>query len=66
MEEVWLHAFLTTASDTGEWSASRPGRFNPGTKWTEGWASLRTGLDAMAKTKNPAGNQISFVHSITY
>lgn len=28
--EVWLHAFLTSALDGGEWSAFRPGRFIPG------------------------------------
>jgi hypothetical protein len=25
--ELWLHVFLTSALDGGEWSASRPGRF---------------------------------------
>jgi len=25
--EIQLHAFLTSALDGGEWSASRPGRF---------------------------------------
>jgi hypothetical protein len=28
--EVKLHAFLTSALDGGEWSASQPGRFTPG------------------------------------
>jgi hypothetical protein len=27
--EVQLHAFLTSALDGGEWSASRPDRFTP-------------------------------------
>jgi hypothetical protein len=27
--EVQLHAFLTSALDGGEWSASRPGHFTP-------------------------------------
>jgi hypothetical protein len=27
--EVYLHTFLTSELDGGEWSASRPGRFNP-------------------------------------
>jgi hypothetical protein len=27
--EVYLHAFLTSALDGGEWSVSRPGRFTP-------------------------------------
>jgi len=26
---VWLHLFLTSALDGGEWSDSRPGRFTP-------------------------------------
>jgi hypothetical protein len=28
--EVWIHAFLTSALDGGEWTVSRPGRFTPG------------------------------------
>jgi hypothetical protein len=28
--EVYLHLFLTSALDGGEWSASRTGRFTPG------------------------------------
>jgi hypothetical protein len=27
--EIQLHAFLTSALDGGEWSASHPGRFTP-------------------------------------
>jgi len=63
--EVQLHAFLTSAIDTGEWSASRPGRFSsrirvPSTHRIGGWVGLRVGLDAVAKRKNPnitpAGN----------
>jgi len=27
--DVWLHAFLTSALDGGEWSATRRGRFTP-------------------------------------
>jgi len=30
--EVQLHAFITSAKDGDEWSASRPGRFIPGEK----------------------------------
>jgi hypothetical protein len=42
--------FLTSALVGGEWSASRPGRFNPGerihgTHWLGGWVDPRTGLD---------------------
>jgi hypothetical protein len=37
--------FLTSALDEGEWSASRPGCFNPGeitpsTHWTGGWLDV--------------------------
>jgi len=40
--EVQLHAFLTSALDEGEWSASCPGRFMPkvraaGTHWIVVW-----------------------------
>jgi len=31
-EEVWVHAFLTSAQDVGEWSASFPDRFTPGVR----------------------------------
>jgi hypothetical protein len=40
--EERLHAFLTSALDGGEWSASSPDRFTlreraPGTHWIGGW-----------------------------
>jgi hypothetical protein len=52
--EVWIQAFLTSALDVGEWSASRPGRFTPrerasGTHWTGGWVDPRAGLEAVVK-----------------
>jgi len=28
--DVWIHAFLISVLDGGEWSVSRPGRFTPG------------------------------------
>ena len=28
--EVYVHSFLTSVLDEGEWSTSRPGRFTPG------------------------------------
>jgi hypothetical protein len=51
---VWRHAFLISALEGGEWSASRPGRFTlgervPGTHWIGGWVSPRAGIDAVAK-----------------
>jgi hypothetical protein len=41
--------FLTSALDGGEWSASRPCRFTPGTHWIGGWVSPRIGLDGEEK-----------------
>jgi len=40
--EISFHAFLTSARDGDEWSASHPGHFTrgeraPGTHWTGGW-----------------------------
>jgi hypothetical protein len=41
---------LTSVLNGGEWSASRPGSFNPGeidtgTHWIGGWVGPRGGLD---------------------
>jgi hypothetical protein len=35
----------------GEWSASCPGRFTPGTPWIGGWVNPRAGLDDVEKRK---------------
>jgi hypothetical protein len=35
--------FFTSALDGGEWSASRPSRFTPGTHWKGGWVGSRAG-----------------------
>jgi hypothetical protein len=56
--EIQHHAFLTSALDGDELSASRPGHFTlreraPGTHCTEGWVGPRAGMDAMVKRKNP-------------
>jgi len=49
-----LHAFLLSALDGGEWSASRCGRYTPGSLWIRAWVGTRSGLDAMVKRKkNP-------------
>jgi hypothetical protein len=50
---------LTSALDGGEWSASRPCRFNPrerapGTHWIGGWVGPRADLDAVVKRKIPS------------
>jgi len=60
--EVYLHAFLTSALDLGEWSASRPGRFTPrerapGTHWIGGWVGSGAGVDTMVKTKIPSSRR---------
>jgi hypothetical protein len=62
--EVQLHAFLTSALDEGEWSASRPGRFTPreralGTHWIGGWLGPRAVLDAVVNRKIPSPLQES-------
>jgi hypothetical protein len=52
--EVYLHEFLTSALDGGEWSALRPGGFiprerAPGTQWIGGWVGHRAVLYAVVK-----------------
>jgi hypothetical protein len=54
--EVHLHAFLTSAGDGGEWSASCLGHFTAwgrasGIYWAGRWVGPRGGLDKMAKRK---------------
>jgi hypothetical protein len=55
--ETQLHAFLTSALDGGEWSATQPVRFTPGerappgTHWTGGWVGPRAGLDTVEERK---------------
>jgi hypothetical protein len=49
--DVELHAFLNSALDISEWSASHPGRFAsaeriPGIHWTGGWVGPKASLDA--------------------
>jgi hypothetical protein len=39
--------FLTSALDGGEWSASRPCHFGPGTHYRIGWVGPKAGLGAM-------------------
>jgi hypothetical protein len=57
--EVYLHAFLTSALDGGEWSASCPGRFTPrenarGTHLIGCWVGPRSGLDVAVKREIPS------------
>jgi hypothetical protein len=54
--DVWIHTFLTSALDGGEWSGSRPccftpGERAPGTHWIGGWVDPRAGLDDVEKRK---------------
>jgi hypothetical protein len=56
--EVKLHAFLTSALDGDEWSASRPGRFTPrervpSTHWIGGWVSHFTHTDPYPSKTQP-------------
>jgi hypothetical protein len=71
--EVYIHAFLTSELDWGEWSSSRSGFFTPGGRApgihrTGGWVGPRGELDTMAKRKNPiiapAGNQTPVVQPV--
>jgi hypothetical protein len=53
---VQIHIFMTLALAGGEWSASRPSRYNPrerapGTHWIGGWVDSRAGLDNVDKRK---------------
>jgi hypothetical protein len=55
--DVWLHAFLTSALNEAEWSASRLGHLTSRERaldahLTGGKVRLRAGLDAVAKRKN--------------
>jgi hypothetical protein len=72
-ENVKLHAFLTSALDGCEWSASRPGRFTPGThrigaEWTSDsvWTRWRKGNIyppcpcQASKSERPARSLVSY------
>jgi hypothetical protein len=55
--EVKLHAFLTSALDGDEWSASRLGRFTPRERvpdnhWRWGWVGPRAGLEITVEIIN--------------
>jgi hypothetical protein len=52
--DVWIDIFLISALAVAEWSASSPGRFNPGeiasgTHWIRGWMDPRASLDDVEK-----------------
>jgi hypothetical protein len=51
---VYIHLFMTSALDGGEWLAPLPGRFIPGervlgTHWIGGWVGPRPYLDDEGK-----------------
>jgi hypothetical protein len=50
--KVHLHAFLTSALDGGEWSASRPA--GPGTHWIGSWVGPGAVPDAVVRRKIPS------------
>jgi hypothetical protein len=50
MEEC-IHAFLTSAKDGDEWSASLRNRFKSGSNCIPSWVSATAGLDAVEKRK---------------
>jgi hypothetical protein len=60
---VYLQAFLTSAPEEGEWSASRPDLFTrgeraPGTQWRGGWVGPRFGLE-LSPTARLSGNEFT-------
>jgi hypothetical protein len=49
--DVYIHTFLISALAGSELSASRPGRFTPGTHCVGDWVDPRAGLDDVEKRK---------------
>jgi hypothetical protein len=49
--DVQIHIFLMSALAGDEWSASRPGRFTPGTYWIGDSVGPRAGLDSICAVK---------------
>jgi len=57
--EIQLHAFLTSALDGGDWSASHAGCFTLGegaadTHYIGGWVGPRADMDVVVKREIPA------------
>jgi hypothetical protein len=50
--EVWLHTFITSAVDRGEWSDPPPAALSPGIHWIGGWVDHRSGPDSVEKKKS--------------
>jgi hypothetical protein len=49
----WFCWRMNSELHSNQWSASRTGRFTPGTHFIGGWVGSRAGLDAVAKGKIP-------------
>jgi hypothetical protein len=49
--EEWIHILLIWALAGGEWLASRPGRFTPGTHWIGDLMDPVAGLHDVEKRK---------------
>jgi len=61
--EVCFHAFLTSALDEGEWSASRPGRFNTGRDTNMHWTEVWVGHRVLVRTKKIPSLPLSGIES---
>jgi hypothetical protein len=66
-----VHAFLNSAVDVGEWSASRSGCLTyaatpppPRTPWVGGWGGVRVGGDEK-EISIPAGSRTPVVQPVT-
>jgi hypothetical protein len=51
--EVWLHAFLISILEGGEWSVSRSGRFTP--------VAVKIKVKSMEKLKKPTHHTMRIV-----
>jgi hypothetical protein len=59
--DVWIHVFFASALVGGEWSPSRPGRFDPGERalgtHSMGGPPSRSGRRGEEKLHDPTGTQ---------
>jgi hypothetical protein len=59
----WIRVFLTSTVVGGDWSASPPGRFTPGTNWIGSWVDPTAGLDYMENCSIPDPSVVQAVAS---
>jgi hypothetical protein len=67
--DVWVRAFLTSAQDGSEWSASRPGRFTPRYPLNRMLCGPQSRLDALARKNKilaPARNRTPVVQPVAH